>query len=410
MSVTPVLDATGLTVLRTEDVRTNLAEAVQSSSQFGPDTPVGPDSLVGQIIDATSQQIGLTYELMQAVYDAGDPSAAAGVVLDAIADARGLTREPSTASTVTLTLGGVAATVIAAGSRVRVDGGPIFALDAAATIGGGGTVSAEATCSETGSSEAVAGTVTTIVDAVAGWTSATNPADAAIGSAEETDAALWLRIRDSRSILGNGTVPAIRSRVAALATVDYAVVLTNRTLVTDANGLPGKSYRVLVWPDDLTSAEEDELAEAIWNAGEPAGIYCDGTETRTVTDEQGNSETIRWSYATDVRTYWDLTLEIDTDPGVDAYPVDGDDLVAAAIVAYGATLGVGRDVLPVRAAGYVVNGYTDDSGTVIPGVPGIRTVTLLVDRTSSPATGTPVVIAATEISTTALADVAVTSA
>lgn len=410
MSVTPSLDATGFRPLRTSEVRANLAGAVQASPLFGADTPIGPDSLTGQVIDATAQQIGLTYELMQSGYDAGDPAGAAGVVLDAIADARGLTREPATASTVTLTLTGTTGTVIPAGSRVRVDGGPIFAIDSETTITPGTTVSADATCTETGPSEAAAGTATTIVDAVAGWTASTNAADAALGSVEETDPALRLRIRDSRSILGNGTVPAIRARVAALATVDEAQVLVNRTLITDADGVPGKAFRVVVWPDTLTSAEEDELAETIWNAGLGAGLDCDGTETRNVTDAQGNSETIRWSYATEQRTYWDVTVAIDTDSGADAYPVDGDDLVAAAIVAYGATLGVGRDVLPVRAGGYIVNGYTDAAGTAVPGVPGIRTLTILVGLSSPPATGTPVTIAATEISTTALADVTVTSA
>jgi hypothetical protein len=411
MSTTPVLDATGLTVLRTADVLDNMIEAVEGAPQFGPETQTGPDSVVGQILASPSQELGLAYELLQAIYDAGDPAGAEGVVLDEIADARGLTREAATASTATLTLTGTPATVIAAGKRARVPGGGIFSTDAEATIPGGGSIDVEATCTETGPIEAGIGTIETIVDAVAGWTGVTNAAAAEIGTDEETDPALRQRIRDSRSIVGNCTVPAIRARVQALSTVDECICLTNRTLITDADGLPGKSFRVIVWPNTLSTAEEDELVETIWRAGIPAGIYCDGAEERTVTDAQGNSETVRWSYATEKGTKWHILIYQDTDPAVPGYPIDGDDLVKAAVVAYGASLGVGHDVIPIRASAYIVGGYTDSDGVAHEGVTGIRTIIVRVKLGGAPGGGdiVPITISATEISTTDLVNVQVSS-
>jgi hypothetical protein len=100
-----------------------------------------------------------------------------------------------------------------------------------------------------------------------------------------------------------------------------------------------------------------------------------------------------------------LTLTSEGTP----YPDDGDDLVTAAVVAYGATLGMGNDVIPAMASAYILGGYTDDTG-YHEGVPGIRTIATLVKIGSAPAPTdiNPIAVALSQVATTATANVVVT--
>lgn len=393
MTVTPSLSAAGLTVLRVEDVRERLVAAIQASPEWGPDTPVGPESPIGQIIDAQATEIGAAWELLQAVYDSQVPDAAEGVCLDNIASITLLRREDETYSTVTLTLSGVAATVIAAGKRVRVADGPIFALDDDATIGGGGTVTGVlATCTEAGANEASAGSVVVIVDAVTGWTGVTNPADAVSGQDIETDELLRERREESLSLSGSSTDPAIRARLAALDCVDAAVVISNRSTVTDSYGHEPHSMGIYLWPDG-GGADDEEIADAIYGqCGPPAGIKMMGTETATVTDDQGYETTVAWYYASEYVVDWQITITTEDD-----YPAGGDDLIKAAVVAYGATLSVGDDVLPDAC-----------EAAIWGAVAGLRTCTASVREHGTMVWyTTPITIAMNQIATTAIGNVTV---
>jgi uncharacterized phage protein gp47/JayE len=72
-------------------------------------------------------------------------------------------------------------------------------------------------------------TVTSIVTAVSGWTSTTNPNSYTQGRAEETDEELRARIKTSQQISGVATVEAIRDVLANLAGVTSASVIENDT-------------------------------------------------------------------------------------------------------------------------------------------------------------------------------------
>jgi len=336
MTYEPSLTATGLTVLRTAEVRANIVDALRSSSHFGPEAQTEPDKVLGQLIDPIAQQIGLVYELVQALYDSWDVDVAEGVYLDNLCSLVGITRQPATYSTVTLTLSGSAGTVVAAGSRARVPGGAVFATDGDATIGSGGSVDVSATATEPGPAEASAGSVTEIVDAVSGWTGVVNAADASVGSDTETDTALRTRRAQTIAALGSATSYACKAALERIASVITAVVLDNPGDVTDAHGLPPHSRQVVIYPASGHSAAE--LAQTIWQH-KPAGIADYGTESAVVTDSSGVSQTVRWSYATTVTVTVTMTLSTTS-----AYPATGDTLARDAVVAYINDLTVGQDV------------------------------------------------------------------
>lgn len=181
-----------------------------------------------------------------------------------------------------------------------------------------------------------------------------NSADASPGTDVELDPAFRLRREQLLRIAGTATVEAIRSAILELSGVLQAFVIENTGNVVDANGLPPKSFEAIVQQAAWTAAEEQEVADTIWD-NKPAGILAYGSESNTVTDSMSFDHVIGWSKPTEVPIYMDLTLDTNDD-----YPSDGDDLVKAALVAYGNTLEIGEDVValqfksvPLEVAGVV---------------------------------------------------------
>ena len=382
MPTNPSFDQNGLSVLRTAQIRENLVEAIRSSPAFGPGAQTGSDHLLGQLLDLYADRLNSIYELLQSLWDGFDPDSAVGVALDHLCALVGVKRQNATFSKVTLTLSGTPSTVIEAGKRARVPGGPIFALDANATIIEVGTVDATATCTIAGPYEAPAGTINEIVDSVVGWESVQNASDANIGSTIEVDSLLRTRREQSLSAGGTSTDPALKHALENLDDITAAVVISNRTDETDSNGILPHSYRAVVWPS--TGINTARLAETIWDH-QPMGITSTGNESATLTYGSENLQTtIRWAYASQVAIYWDVGVT-----KTSSYPSNGDDLVRAAVLAYGNALSVGGDVLPIGAI-----------DSIYDSVPGISHLVVTLKAGSAPGSGdtAPITIALTEIS------------
>jgi len=349
MSTIPTYDGSGANLLNTAQVRENIDEAVIASPEWGVDAQLEADKGLSQILDPPADALGQAYDLLQATLDARDRDAAEGVELDNLGALINVRRRAATYSTVTLTLGGTPATVIAAGKRARVPGTTdiYWALDDPATIGGGGTVDVSGTCAPIGAQEATAASITEIVDAVAGWTTVTNAAAAVAGVEVETDAAYRRRQKASLSAGGTARPASIRAKIEALDAVTAATVIENLTLITDARGIPGKSYRLVVWPTGLSVAQEQEIIEATW-AVSPAGIYVDGSERYTVTDDAGFEQEFGFEYGSQVELYAILNLTVTSE-----YPTTGDADVEAALKLYDNSYTLGSKVLPDDLVDYV---------------------------------------------------------
>jgi hypothetical protein len=335
-----------------------MVEAILASSQFGADAQVGSDKVLGQILDVAADPIGQCYETIQSLYDGFDPDGAIGTLLENIAGLTGLTRQVATYSTATLTLGGTPGTVIAAGKRSRVPDGGIFALNEDATIGVGGTVDAAATCTTAGAVEAAAGSITEIVDAVSGWTSVTNAAEATEGDPIETDTALRTR-RESTFSAGGSCIPM--SLAAALERLDFvtsANVISNDTSAT-VDGVPAHSFRTVIYPTITDADDLETIAQTIW-LHKPAGIESYGTDkSATVTNAYDYSYTVKWDWATTLTMHANIAITVGSD-----YPATGDALVKAAIEAWGDALGLAGDA---HNAGLIA--------AVMAAVPGIQVFT-----------------------------------
>jgi uncharacterized phage protein gp47/JayE len=375
MPTLPSFGPNGLNVPRTADVRENIVEALENSPAWGTGVQVGADTALGQLVDIPAEQIGLVYELLQTLYDAWDVGAAPGLFLDNLIQLLGLFRDGATFSRVVVDITGTPNTTIPTGGRrIRVQDGPYFIVEQNIDTDGAGNGFGNALSLESGEVSAQAGTIDTIVDTHPDWSTVINPLDAIEGEPIETDTDLRNRRFADLTRAGRSTDRALRAALNQIQGVTSAAVISNRELATDPDGVPGKAFESIVYPD--SGFDVDEIAKAIW-VHSPNGIKSHGTDVAAlVTDSQGETQTVRWTYAVDIDIYW----EIDVTKAADGYPSNGDDLVADAVLRYGESLNVGDNVLPVGAIDAIIPG----EGDTTEGVPGIAELVVRVQRLAPP--------------------------
>jgi hypothetical protein len=162
---------------------------------------------------------------------------------------------------------------------------------------------------ETGPVSANAGTLTVISTSVTGWTTITNPDDAAVGREADEDSDLRSRREADLARAGSGTRLAIQSDVNALDDVQAVIVFENKTDSVDANGLPPHSIEVVVDDGEVPAVDDDVLAQAIFDST-GAGIQWHGTgSSGTATDEEGTDYTVPFTRVTFVDVHLAYTIE-----------------------------------------------------------------------------------------------------
>lgn len=150
----------------------------------------------------------------------------------------------------------------------------------------------------------------------------------------------------------------------------------SQTSYAISGGRPPKSFETVV-----EGGSDDAVALKIWQT-KPAGIETFGNVNNyngvPIIDSQGNTQQIFFSRATPIYLWADVTLVLNPQ---ETFPVNGQELVAQAIVAYGNSLGIGEDVFLQRVQ------------SAIFAVPGIASSTVLLARTQEP-TDPPSLVAA----------------
>lgn len=216
---------------------------------------------------------------------------------------------------------------------------------------------------------APAGLLTEIETPVAGWDEVTNYVDALSGRDIESDSALRIRRAQSLQILGTATVEAIRARLLAqVDDVTAVTVIENRLDVPDIDGRPPHSFEAIV-----SGGTDEDVANKIWEV-KAAGIQTTGDIGVVITDSAGFSHEIRFSRPVD-RYVW-IKVSINRN-GIGTFPTNGEDQIAANIVAYGRTLSVGDDILYQALFGPIYQ------------VPGIQAAEVEIAITPSPDTEPP---------------------
>lgn len=230
------------------------------------------------------------------------------------------------------------------------------------------------TAVETGPIPAPAGTLTVREDSVSGWSGITNPLDATEGLNEETDAEFKAR-RVAQIARGALCTPdAIRARMLEVPEVVSCKVYVNNTEAT-VDGIPPKSVRVV-----LLGGEPVPIATQLL-ASVAGGIRTIGAESQAIVDDSGFTQTLAWDYAEEVEIWVEIDLETNGD-----FPLNGEELIIASILAFGDGLGLGDNVVV----------YPYFVCTLDP-VAGIDNATIRIGITSGPTDDENIVIDADQI-------------
>ena len=350
------LDATGLTIKTLDELVTEIQAYLRDN--LAQTLNVEEESELGQIIGAFSAQLREALELFQAGFAAQDPAQGSGFGLDQTAALIGTVRDPATRSTDTLSLDLDVGSYPAGTLIVSVSGSPDVRFENIAEATGlGGATSVAMQAQETGPVRANSGTLTVVAETVTGFNSVlSDPADAVIGAAEETDSELRLRRIQEIYRRGSSSVNAIRADLVVLDGVTAVTVIDNDTDAT-VDSRPPHSVEALVLGGD-----DQEIAEAIFNS-KPSGIQAYGTTTESVPDSSGTYHTIRFTRPTPIA----IQVRVDASYLTSVYPNNAaaEAALLEAILAKHeetvASSGIGKDAVWSQYMGAAarVNGIVD---------------------------------------------------
>ncbi|MCK9802082.1 baseplate J/gp47 family protein [Pseudomonas sp. MAFF 302030] len=218
-------------------------------------------------------------ETLQQAYNSKDPNKAKGNDLDIVCSLTGTIRSGGSRSNTPLTLIATPGTVIPAGNRFEsITTGSRWATDQTVTADSLGSATVNATCTVVGPTQADAGTITRIVDVVAGLSSVTNSAPATPGSDGQRDEQLRVTRATAVGRPGNNQTDSMIGELFSVDGVRRVKVYENDTdssAVSADNpyGLPRHSIAPII-----DGGTDDDVAMAIYLKKNPgATLYQPGT-------------------------------------------------------------------------------------------------------------------------------------
>ncbi len=309
------------------------------------------DSVIGIRIGIMSKALADAWETLEGVYNAPFPSKADDGSIPDVLDLVGLQMLPAVKTLVTCTCSGTPGTVITIGSLVSNTNGDIFELAAQVIIGASGAVDGIFRATVAGAVAAPAGTVTGIQTPISGWTSVTNAADGTIGRNAETVEEARIRRSANLQVIGASALDAIVARIAdEVADVTSVVGFENVSDVTDAYGRPPHSIEIVV-----AGGLDEAIADKIWEC-KSGGIKTYGNTSVTIADSTGRTHSVSFSRST--AQYVHVEVTVVSYYSEEDLPATGANLQAtirAAILAFGQTLPLGKDLILQRWHGSVIS-------------------------------------------------------
>lgn len=222
----PNIDATGITIETLNDVIDYLTDGYKGI--YGNDINIDQNTPDGQLIGIHAKLNADVQESLLALYNSFDPDLAVGQALHKIIKLSGLTRNPATRSTVTLTMTLSQPVAFPSDYTVKDALEQEWIIDEAIDLLAG-THSVGFHASEWGAVTASIGTITVPVTILEGVTSFSNPAVASVGVEEETDIALRQRRTRSTEKPSYSTVGGLIARLLDLDGVTDVAVYENKT-------------------------------------------------------------------------------------------------------------------------------------------------------------------------------------
>ncbi len=351
------------------ETQAEIVEAVEAElrSKISAKLDLSERTVLGNVVQILCARFASLQDLFVEAYNAFDRDAASADRLRALGILVGVPPRGATKGLVTATLDLDASLSFAAGDLVAhvVDEPENRWVNRDAvvstTAGDYSAVFIAETAGAAGRAEA--GTLTVIADGGQdGWNAITNAAAAAAGTDIESEEALRLRIELSVASGGSRTRNALRAKLIAIDGVLSAEVFENVTGATDGDGIPAHAFRAVIWDGAVPAADDDEIAQAIWDH-KAEGIVSDGGESGTAQDEILGPVTVNFERATAVTATIAVAIESATGVAIE-------DVEAAIIAAMPTKVGQELTYNRIAAAIFKVAGVdnwtslTINAGTV----------------------------------------------
>ena len=320
-------DENGLTIDRLADIKTQIQDELKEG--FGSGIDLDERSPFGVIIGIVSERYSLIWEILEAVNDASYPDDSFGVQLDKLLAFNGIVREQATASVVDLTFEREPASsgdvTIPIGTQVHATSSTVlWATDVEATIPSAGDfATVQATADQTGPTGALAGTLIEMVSTPSNVLSVVNPADASLGSEQESDSEVKARRRLQLGRVGTATASGIRSALNLLEEIRVAQLVVNDTDFA-VGSQPPHSIAAYIATETTVNLEQDSelFFDAVLVTGNSCAIELNGSPIAItpVPFTTSNAQTL-----VDIAAALQGEAEIDTaiSDGVDSIQVDG---------------------------------------------------------------------------------------
>lgn len=297
-------------------------------------------------------------ETLQQAYNSKDPNKAKGNDLDIVCSLTGTIRSGGSRSSVQLTITATPGTPIQAGNRFEsITTGSRWTTDQAVTADSLGFATVNATCTVIGPTQADAGTITRIVDVVAGLANVTNTAPATPGTDGQRDEQLRVTRATAVGRPGNNQIDSMIGELFSVDGVRRVKVYENDTdsaavSVSNPYGLPRHSIAPII-----DGGTDEDVAMAIYLKKNPgASLYQAGTPFQVeVTSPKypTNKKMIKASRP----LYVDMIMVINV-KNDGTLPPNADQLIKEAVMEYAA-----GDLIPADV-GFKISGF--DIGETVP--------------------------------------------
>lgn len=303
----------GINGLVTQDLASIQSELVSKFKDiYGQSINVEQNSPDSQWLNILAQEKKDILDLVTTYYNNLDPDRVVGIPQQILYKLNGLTINAYTYSyvyinvltSIDVTLQGLDENIESAdgvGYTVRDANGTRWIL-AETTDLAPGQHTLNFRAAELGALTALPNTINVMETVIRGVTSVNNPASNYItGNQGETSAQFRRRRNQAMAVPSQGFDESIESQMLNLANVTQCKVYSNRTGST-ANGIPAHTVWVIV-----EGGTSDEIGRIIYN-NVPPGIPMKGTQSVTITKQNGNVETVYYDLPSPVTLYIRATI------------------------------------------------------------------------------------------------------
>lgn len=230
-------DYINLTGTIVPDTANLLAQTQQEFKDvFGQDLDVAPETPQGVLITAQTIAKDVMVRNNAALANQINPDLSGGVYLDAIWALTGGARDSETDSTVLVNMAGQPGAIIPQGVVGKNSNGDLFSSNSTIILDPDGNGVSIFTAQESGPIAAPAGTLNIIVEGSLGLETITNPADATLGTLEESDQSAKIKRKNTLGLMGRSQSENVTSylyNTEGVLSLKYRENKTSSTLVID---------------------------------------------------------------------------------------------------------------------------------------------------------------------------------